>query len=137
MRVQKHGKTRLNLFEVILMVTIMGVLAIVIMPHLGRYIASAHTSYQNNDEAKQVQKAINQYYTAQITRDGVGKYPDSLDAGTAQKNCFEQDNGCFGRVLRNPIRSSHWKKMNDNKYLYIPTEQSFTYHPESGLFARQ
>lgn len=127
--VNQNGFT---LFELILVIAILGMLAVSVAPQVGN-IAAASQTRTARATAMMVQSGINTFFTDRLAADGMGAWPGSLDA----MNPDSCNVGCFTDVLTSPLVTADWRKNTPTQYEHIASGLTYEYDNTSGSFTEQ
>jgi general secretion pathway protein G len=133
-----------TLVELIFVIVVLGILASVAIPRLGKNMEHAQVAKAQGDVAA-LRAAIASARQKKLVI-GVNAYPSALDAGVAPNTdgvkIFDNNGTAAGdvQILTYPIYSNssagHWKKTDNNTYAFtvLETPVPFTYDSSTGLF---
>jgi len=124
-----------TLIELVLVITILGILAISALPSFINISTQAEQASRDG-----VVGAIRAGVALQRANDLVsngppGNYPATLDGVGAALAC-SSTNPCFTTVLTQGVTDGSWTKTNDTTYVFNDgsTAFTYTYTPASGTF---
>ncbi|QQR80580.1 MAG: type II secretion system protein [Deltaproteobacteria bacterium] len=125
-----------TLIELVLVITILGILAVTAMPNF------INVSQNAEDNARMgIVGSIREGISLQKAQDLVqhgppGNFPAALDAA-ADGTIASSASPIFGSILHHPITSDNWTKVNATTYTYNDGTSSFTftYNPATGSFS--
>jgi prepilin-type N-terminal cleavage/methylation domain-containing protein len=124
-----NSQSGFTLIELVLVITILGILAIAAAPSFIDITADAQQS-QRDGVAGAVREGINLQYANTLVSTGTGSYPATLD-GAADGACTSA-NACYGSVIKDVVTSA-WTKAGLT-YTHDVTGSVFTYDPANGSF---
>lgn len=129
---QLNNQKGFTLIELIMVITILGILAVAAAPSFIDLTSQA-TSATVSGVAAAVQDGINMTY-AQNAANGSAAFPTSLGSETDGNTC--DTTGCFGSVLQQPITDANWTRTNATTYSYSDGTNSYscTYNTTTGVF---
>ena len=120
-----------TLIELILVISILGILAVAALPKFLDVTTNARTAAVRGVEGA-VRAGLQVYYANNLANGGAGAYPAAggLD-GAAVDGVCSSTNVCFDEVLTNGITDGNWTKAGD---VYSTSGHACTYVPASGTF---
>ncbi len=131
-----------TLIELVLVVTILGVIAVLALPSFTNVATEAERSSRDAVEGA-VQVGLQIYRSNDMMANGsTGTYPSKLDDQAAGTPCAPAT-PCFGGALMSPVgdyrNGRGWTKVNDITYSFNDGSASYTYNYSSvnGTFTRQ
>jgi type II secretory pathway pseudopilin PulG len=115
------------MIEVILAITVMGILAVTAFPNFVSLTDEAHIANRDNVAAA-VQTSIELWRVNDIMQNGPpGTFPAQLDAQPNGSDCVEAT-PCFGAIMLNAITDPGWTKVNGAQYQYDARGTIYTYN---------
>lgn len=118
-----------TLIELILVISILGIMAVAVMPQFVDIQAEAQAS-QRDGTAAHIRDGINMQYALDLADDGDGDFPTTLDSAT--DGACVAANPCFGTVLQQGLEEG-WTKAA-LVYTHDATAGAYTYDPSDGSF---
>lgn len=128
MKTTLKNQSGFTLIELVLVITILGILAVAAAPSFIDITADAQAS-QRDGVAGAVREGINLQYANTLVTTGSGAYPVAL--GGADGACTS-DNPCFGDVIKDVVTAG-WTKAG-LVYTHDNTGSEFTYDSAAGSF---
>lgn len=124
------------MIEVVLVITILGILAVVALPNFMTLSTQAQQSGRDGIVGA-VRVGIAMFRTNDVVQNGPpGVYPAALDALANGTQCSAA-NPCFTTVIGvTGIRNGNWTKLSDTQYTFFDGQNLFTYTyaPAVGTF---
>jgi len=122
-----------TLIELVLVITILGILAVAALPQfIDVSTNAAQSSHQGVAGSVREGIALNRANDL-VTNGPPGSYPATLDA--AADGACSTANACFGTVLQQAVSDGSWSKAG---FVYTYTNgavsQAYTYDPAAGTF---
>lgn len=124
-----------SLIELILIITILGVMLISWLPKFLELSAEANQLYRDG-VVSAVRSGLALYQTNYVIKNGTLEYPSSLDF--AKPAPCGEENMCFTNVLYKGIDDGAWAKKSANTYTYDngATIVTYAYNPVQGTFLK-
>lgn len=129
MKTKLKNQNGFTLFELMMVIALVGILSISAIPIAGNTLTNSQTTTAQGTVGM-IQTAIYTFYADQLVENGVGAFPGTLDA----MNPDTCEVGCFAYILIQPITSSDWEKTAPLAYRHIPSNLTFSYDPTDGSF---
>lgn len=133
------NKRGFTLIELVLTITVLGLLAVAVLPYVRDISANARRSSRDGISGA-LRSSINMSYSNSLAT-GAGKYPATLDPVAPGSAC-NSATPCFGAVLRDPVKDGSavvgWRTgAAANTYVYSDGSGtwSYTYNNATGSFA--
>lgn len=128
-----------TLIELILVITILGIVAITALPNFTNVTTQAELSSRES-VLSAVQTGLALYRANDMTVNGPpGTYPAELDAQASNTPCAPST-PCFGNVLQAPVGDykggAGWIKLDGTHYMFDDgtNTTTFAYNPATGTF---
>jgi MSHA pilin protein MshA len=118
-----------TLIELILVISILGILAVAALPKFLDVTTNARTAAVKGVEGA-VRAGLQVYYSNNLVNGGAGAYPTTLDAASAA--ACGTANICFDTVLTNGLTDANWTKASATSY--TNSTHTCTYTPATGVF---
>ncbi len=114
-----------TLIELVLVITILGILAVSALPNFINVAGQARRS--SRDGVSGAARAGIALFRANdlVVNGPPGVYPPTLDAAAA--GACSAANPCFGTIVTNGITDGAWSKTNNTTYVFNDGTSNFTY----------
>ncbi len=125
------NKKGFTLIELILVITILGILAVSALPRFLNLSTSAKTAARDGVVGA-IRSGIALYRANDmVTNGGAGNYPTTLD-GESNADCAN----CFSTVLASGVNDDAWARTSDTTYTHNDGTglTTFTYNVTNGTF---
>lgn len=124
-----------SLIELILIITILGVMLISWLPKFLELSAEANQLYRDG-VVSAVRSGVALYQTDYMIKNGTSNYPASLDL--AKPAPCSSENTCFSNILYKGIDDGAWVKKGANTYTYDSGAivVTYVYNPVQGTFLK-
>ena len=128
----KRKSSGFTMIELVIVITLLGILAVVALPRFVNLTTSARQSARDGVVGS-VRSGVMLFHANDLATGGAGAFPATLDAN-ANGACAT----CFSGVLEQPVSDTHWSKAG-LVYTYDDGDPatpnlSFTYDPATGAF---
>ena len=130
------NKKGFTLIELILVITILGILAVSALPRFLNLSTNAKQAARDGVVGA-VRSGIALYRANDmVTNGGAGVYPTALDTAGTTGNCTAVANGCFAGILISGVNDASWSKTSDTVYVHNDgtTAKTYTYNTTDGTF---
>ena len=130
------GQQGFTLIELVLVITILGILAVTALPNFINISQNAQDSARIGIVGS-VREGISLQKAQDLVQNGPpGLYPPALDA-IADGTAASVSSPIFQNVLHHAVTSSKWTKVNTTTYTYADGTSAFTftYNPATGSFS--
>jgi prepilin-type N-terminal cleavage/methylation domain-containing protein len=119
-----------TLIELVLVITIIGILAVAALPRFFGMSNQARVASRDGVVGA-VRAGIAVYRANDMAAGGPGTPPTTLDAQAAGA-CT----ACFNDIMTNPVNDANWNKIDPTHYNYVGTgaAQGLTYDTTNGTF---
>lgn len=115
-----------TLIELVLVITILGILAVSALPNFINVATQARQASRDGVSGA-VRAGVALFRANDLVVNGPpGVYPPSLDAQANGTTCAPAT-PCFGTVVTNGITDGRWSKTNGTTYVYNDGTSTFTY----------
>lgn len=131
---KKLNQKGFTLIELVLVITILGILAVAALPQFIDVSSDAATASMNGVVGA-VKEGVQLSRANDLVQNGPpGSYPATLDA-SANGTCTSA-NLCFSTVIQSGVDDGSWNRDSDTSYTYTngSITQTFTYDPAAGTF---
>ncbi|MBI2501447.1 MAG: type II secretion system protein [Deltaproteobacteria bacterium] len=125
------GEKGFTMIELILVITLLGILAVVALPRFFNMSTGAQTAAREGVVGS-VRSGIALWRANDLVQGNSGSYPTALDSASA--GACNTTNPCFGNVLEQGIQDGNWTRNADGTYTHTPTGSTFTYVTAAGTF---
>ncbi len=136
-KIKKRMKSKkgFTLIELVLVITVLGILAVAALPSFIDVSTNARQSSRDGVSGA-VRSGIGLFRANDLVQNGPpGTYPATLDAVADGTTCSAAA-PCFGNIMQQPIADSAWSKTNATTYVFDDgtSQFTYTYTPASGTF---
>lgn len=135
MKKMNKNQKGFTLVELVLVITVLGILAVAALPQFINITEDANASARDGVIGA-VRTGISNQIVDDLAQGGVGAAPASLDAAADGTTASDAD-PLFGTVVTNGITDGHWSKTDSDTYVYTDnggTTHSYSYDSATGTF---
>jgi len=117
---KRNPEQGFTMIELILVITVLGILAVMALPNFYDVSASAKTSARDGVIGA-VKGGINMFRSNALVNGTTPLVPADLDALATYPSTCSSTNVCFSNVLQDPVTDGRWVKSAALTYTWAPT----------------